>query len=64
MNNLEKMIEKGYIEIVSLQMVESNVYMFDVVKSDDMYLMYNGSMSGRNNIFVDSLVCLSMLNVH
>ena len=43
------MIEKGYIEITDIQMVESIMYMFDVVKGDDMCIVYDGSKSGLNN---------------
>ena len=46
---LQKVIEKGYIEITDIQMVESIMYMFDVVKGDDMCIVYDGSKSGLNN---------------
>ena len=43
------MIKKGYIEITDIQMVESIMYMFDVVKGDDIRMVYDGSKSGLND---------------
>ena len=46
---LEKVIDKGYIEITDIQMVKSIMYMFDVVKGDDICMVYDGSKSGLND---------------
>ena len=46
---LEKVIQKGYIEIADIQIVESIIYMFDVVKGDDIHMVYDGSKSGLND---------------
>ena len=44
---LEKVFCKGYIEITDIQMVESIMYMFDVVKGEDIYVWY---MTGRSQV--------------
>ena len=46
---LEKVMKKGYIEIADIQMVESIMYMFDVVKGEDIRMVYDGSKSGLND---------------
>ena len=46
---LEKVIKKRYIEIIDIQMVELIMYMFDVVKGDDICMVYDGSKSGLND---------------
>ena len=46
---LEKVFRKGYIEITDIQMVESIMYMFDVVKGEDIRMVYDGSKSGLND---------------
>ena len=47
---LEKVLKKKYIEITDIQMVESIMYMFDVVKGDDIRMVYDGSKSGLNDL--------------
>ena len=46
---LKNVIEKGYIEITDIQMVKSIMYMFDVVKGDDICMVYDGSKSDLND---------------
>ena len=46
---LEKVMKKGYIEIADIQLMESVMYMYDVVKGDDIHMVYDGSKSGLNN---------------
>ena len=46
---MENVIQKGYIEIDDIKMVESIMYMFDVVKEDGINMVYDGSKSGLNN---------------
>ena len=46
---LEKVLKKGYIKITDIQMVESIMYMFDVVKGDDIHMVYDGSKSNLND---------------
>ena len=43
------MLKKRYIEITNIQMVESIMYMLDVVKGDDICMVYDGSKSGLND---------------
>lgn len=46
---LEKAMKKGYIEIADIQLVESIMYIFDVVKGDDICMVYGSSKSGLND---------------
>ena len=43
-------MKKGYIEIADIYLVESTMYMFNVVKGNDIRMMYNGSKSALNNV--------------
>ena len=43
------MLDKGYIEMVYIQMVESIMYMFDVEKGGNICMVYDGSKSGLND---------------
>ena len=46
---LKKVIKKQYIEITEIQIMKLIMYMFDVVKGDDIYMVYDGSKSGLND---------------
>ena len=46
---VEKMFQKGYIEIADIQMLESIMYMFEVAKGDDKRMVYDGSKLGLND---------------
>ena len=46
---LEKVMKTGYVEIADSQMVESIMYMFDVVKGEKIWMVYDGSKSGLND---------------
>ena len=46
---LEKVFKKCYIKITDIQMVESIMYMFDVVKGDDISMVNDDSKSGLND---------------
>ena len=46
---LKKVFHKGYIKIANIQMVESIMYMFDVVKGDDIHMVCDGSKQSLND---------------
>ena len=45
---LDKVLAKGYIELIDIKFVESIMYMFHVAKGDDIRMVYDGSKSGLN----------------
>jgi hypothetical protein len=50
-SKLEKVLAKGYIEIVDIELVEAMMFMFHVQKGpDDIRLVYNGTKSGLNEL--------------
>ena len=45
---MDKVVAKGYIELIDIKFVESIMYMFHVAKGDDIRMVYDGSKSGLN----------------
>ena len=45
---LEKVVAKGYIEMTDIEFLEAIMYLFHVVKGDDIRMVYYGSKSGLN----------------
>ena len=46
---LQKVIDKGYIELTELKLVEAMMFMFHVPKGEkDIRMVYDGSKSGLN----------------
>ena len=43
---LDKVVAKGYIELIDIKFVEAIMYMFHVAKGDDIHVVYDGFKSG------------------
>ena len=60
---LDKVLAKGYIELIDIELVESIMYMFHVAKGDDIRMVYDGSKSGSQRRHLRSMVCLTHVRV-
>lgn len=48
--NLQRVFDRGYMEIIDIEFVESLMYMFHVPKgSNDIWMVYNKTKSGLND---------------
>ena len=45
---LDKVVAKGYIELIDIKFMDSIMYIFHVAKGDDIRMVYNGSKLGLN----------------